>query len=99
MQKILFLCLIAVIALFQMQFRHGHGGLSDDSRVKAEIAEQKRINADLKDRNAMMEMKIAGLKGSADSIEARSRNELNLVKAGEVLVLLPGSDIEKPMKK
>ena len=41
----------------------------------------------------MMEIKIAGLKGSKDSIEARARNELNLVKPGEVLILLPGSDL------
>ena len=41
----------------------------------------------------MMEIKIAGLKGSRDSMEARARNELNLVKPGEVLILLPGSDL------
>ncbi len=56
---------------------------------------QKQVNVQLKERNAMLEMKIAGLKGSADSLEARSRNELNLVKPGEVLVLLPGSDLNQ----
>ncbi len=93
MQKILFLCLVGIIILFQMQFMHGHGGYVDDERVKHQLDKQKQINTDLKERNSMMEIKIAGLKGSKDSIEARARNELNLVKPGEVLVLLPGSDL------
>ena len=65
------------------------------------IAKQKQLNADLRERNSMMEMKIAGLKGSTDSIEARARNELNLIKQGEVLILLPGSDLadNKPKKQ
>ena len=101
MQKILFLCLIGVIVLFQTQLMHGHGGYVDDERVKRQIAKQKQLNADLRERNSMMEMKIAGLKGSEDSIEARARNELNLIKQGEVLVLLPGSDLaeNKPKKQ
>lgn len=82
-----------------MQLLHGHGGYADDERVKHQIAKQKQINSDLKERNSMMEMKIAGLKGSTDSIEARSRNELNLIKPGEVLVLLPGSDLADNQKK
>ena len=98
MQKILFLCLIALIALFQMQLLHGHGGYVDDNRVRAQIAKQKDLNAQLKERNSKMEMKIAGLKGSTDSLEARSRNELNLIKTGEILVLLPGSDLNQSAK-
>ena len=93
MQKILFLCLIGIIILFQLQLLHGHGGYIDDERVKHQIDAQNQINANLKQRNSMMEIKIAGLKGSKDSMEARARNELNLVKPGEVLILLPGSDL------
>ena len=93
MQKTLFLSLIGIVILFQMQFMHGHGGYADDERLKNQVNKQKLINAGLKDRNSMMEIKIAGLKGSRDSMEARARNELNLVKPGEVLILLPGSDL------
>jgi cell division protein FtsB len=99
MQKLLFLCLIGIIVLFQMQLMHGHGGYVDDERVKHQIDKQKQINAELKDRNSMTEIKIAGLKGSTDSIEARARNELNLVKPGEVLILLPGSDLDNGQPK
>lgn len=99
MQKTLFLCLIGIIVLFQMQFIHGHGGYTDDKRVRYQLEKQKQINAQLKERNSMIEMKIAGLKGSKDSMEARARNEFNLVKPGEVLILLPGSDLTQNQVK
>ena len=99
MQKILFLCLIGVVILFELQLRHGHGGIVDDAKIKKQIADQKQINSKLMERNSAMKIKIAGLKGSADSLEARSRGELNLIKPGEVLVLLPGSDLNQSSPK
>lgn len=95
MQKILLLALGAVIMLFQVQLKEGHGGIIDDNKIKLQVNKQKQINSELRERNSMLEMKIAGLKGSADSLEARSRSELNLIKSGEILVLLPGSDLNQ----
>lgn len=93
MQKILFICLIGIIILFQMQLRYGRGGYAADDKVKQQIAKARAANATLKDRNALLLLKISGLKGSDDSLEARSRHELNLIKPGETLVLLPGNEI------
>ncbi|MBP9742666.1 MAG: septum formation initiator family protein [Burkholderiales bacterium] len=95
MQKILLLALGAIIVLFQVQLREGHGGIIDGNKIKLQINKQKQINGELRERNSLLEMKIAGLKGSTDSLEARSRNELNLIKPGEILVLLPGSDLNR----
>ena len=102
MHKFLFLALIGVIYLFQNQLHHGRNGQEDLAKIKTSINQQATLDNDLRDRNDMMEMKIAGLKGSTDSLEARSRNELNLIKPGETLVLLPGNDVttdEKPKPK
>jgi len=98
MQKILFLCLVGLLVLFNFQLQYGHGGYKDDNKVKQQILTTFKINADLKDRNNMMILKISGLKGSDDSLEARSRNELNLIKANEILVLLPGNDVNIKFK-
>lgn len=95
MHKILFLVLIALIYYFQAQLKSGHGGLEDQLRVEKMIAAQKKDNLTLYQRNEMMELKIAALKGSNDSIEARARYELNMVKPGETLVLLPLDDESK----
>lgn len=89
MQKILFLCLILVLVAFNMQLHNGRGGYIDDAKVREKIAKQNQINKELENRNQMMIMKILMLKGSSDALEARSRNELNVVKPGEVLVRLP----------
>ena len=93
MHKLLFLALLGIGYLFYFQLHHGRGGLVDNAIIKAEIAKQEELNSKLRDRNEMMELKIAGLKGSSDSLEARARHELNLVRSNEVLILLPGSDV------
>ena len=72
--------------------------MNDGVNVK-EINKQAAINQELITRNNKMQLKISGLKGSSDALEARARSELNLIKRGEVLVLLPGNDtLIKPKK-
>lgn len=92
MQKLLFLFLVAVIFAFQLERLYGSGGAIDDGRIKNEIIRQTEINQDLINRNNEMIIKTSGLKGSPDAIEARARLELNMVKHGETLILLPGND-------
>jgi cell division protein FtsB len=89
MQKILLICLLLLLVVFNHQLHNGRGGRGDDLKIQTEINEQTKTNHQLADRNQMMVIKIEGLKGSSDALEARARHELNLVKPGEVLVTLP----------
>ncbi len=98
MQKFLFIFLCLVVAWITYQGRFGRGGKSDDLQISAQINGQTKLNHDLSERNNQMIMKIAGLKGSSDSIEQRSREELNMIKSGETLVMLPGNDLEVEKK-
>lgn len=91
MQKILFIFFLFLIGMFQFQLRYGKGGYMDDNHIRQEISNQTAIDQELKTRNNQMVLKISSLKGSSDAIEARARNELNLVKRNEILVLLPGN--------
>ena len=99
MQKILLFLFLCVIGVFQFQLRYGRGGYVNDGVNVKEIDKQTLINKELIDRNNKMQLKISGLKGSSDALEARARSELNLIKQGEVLVLLPGNDIQIKPKK
>lgn len=90
MQKIIFICLVALIGVFYYQLKLGLGGEHDNKRIHSQISTQQHINIDLERRNNGLTTKIIGLKGSVDFLEARSRQELNLVKPNETLVLLPG---------
>ena len=89
MQKILFISLIAVFIVFYTQLQIGSGGYMDDKAVIAKIKAQQAINQDLIKRNLDVGIKITGLKGSTEALETRARYELNLIKPGEVLVVLP----------
>ena len=99
MQKILLVLLLCLIGVFQLQLRSGRGGYVDDSVVIKEINQQTVINQEFINRNNKMLLKISGLKGSSDALEARARSELNLIKRGEALVLLPGNDIVIKLKQ
>lgn len=92
MQKFLFLFLVTMIVWFNYQARYGHGGNIDDQSIIRQIDKRVQLNHVLAERNNQMIMQIAGLKGSSDSIEQRSRSELNMIKNGETLVILPGND-------
>ncbi|MCC2624821.1 MAG: ftsB [Burkholderiales bacterium] len=93
MQKFLLIFLCFVIAWINYQGKFGRGGKNDDLQIVLQINKQTKLNHDLSERNNQMVMKIAGLKGSSDSIEQRSREELNMIKSGETLVMLPGNDL------
>jgi cell division protein FtsB len=93
MQKFLFIFLITMIVWFNYQIRYARGGNADDLRIIQQIDKQTQLNHQLTERNNQMIMQIAGLKGSSDSIEQRSRSELNMIKNGETLVMLPGNDL------
>jgi cell division protein FtsB len=95
MQKILLICLLLILFAFNLQLHHGHGGIDEDNQVRDKIKEQLSINKEFAARNQMMLIKIEGLKGSADAIEARARYELNLVKPDETLVKLPPNDVRQ----
>lgn len=98
MQKFLFILLCSIIVWFHFQAKYGRGGEVDDQLVMAQIKQQKKLNHDFIERNNQMVMQIAGLKGSTDSIEQRSRTEFNMIKKGETLVMLPEDDLDQEKK-
>jgi len=92
MQKILFLVLCAVIALFQYELWYGRGGVYDSKTLENSIMQQTRTNQNLQQRNDLIIDHLQELKGSADLMEARARKELNLIKPNELLVVLPENE-------
>lgn len=89
MQKILFLVLCAIIAIFQYELWYGRGGIYDSKTLENSISQQENTNQKLQDRNDLIVEHLQELKGSADLMEARARKELNLIKPNEMLVVLP----------
>jgi cell division protein FtsB len=93
MHKIIFIFFIIILVLINLQLYIGTGGYNDDKKIKNQIVQEQIVIDKLKNRNYLMEIKISGIKGSTDALEARSRNNLNMIKNDEMLIILPGNDL------
>lgn len=59
------------------------GGIIDMLRLKKQLSIQVQENDKLKKRNDMLAQQVERLQKSQDTVEARARSELGMVKKGE----------------
>lgn len=75
--------LLALLGLLQYRLWLGKNSIPDYmSRVK-EVEKQAQQNANLTQRNMLLQADISDLKIGLEAIEERARNELGLIKEGE----------------
>ena len=89
MQKILFICFLALSGLFQYWLWYGSGGHIANDKLEAELKQQIKLTYNLQQRNNALIADIHNIRGSRLSLESKSRYELNLIKPGEMLIILP----------
>jgi cell division protein FtsB len=87
MQKIIFIC--AILILFKINYDIYFVETIRDSKLLELIKINQGTNQKLQDRNNILLEKISAMKGNNIALEARARYELNLVKRGETLLVLP----------
>ncbi|MFQ3207867.1 MAG: cell division protein FtsB [Glaciecola sp.] len=75
--------LIALLGLLQTRLWFGKNSIADYNLMKSEVEELQQQNANLKQRNALLQADISDLQLGLESIEERARNELGLIKDGE----------------
>ena len=75
--------LILLIAL-QAKFWLGDGSMREIHTLRGSVATQKAENAKLDKRNQALAADVDDLKKGDKAVEARARNNLGLVKPGEV---------------
>ena len=76
---------ILILLLLVLQYRlwFGEPSLPDVWQVKEDIAEQKRINQDLLERNRRLEAEVQDLKNGLSALEERARSEMGMIGEGE----------------
>lgn len=76
---------ILILLLLGLQYRLwlGEPSLPDVWQVKEDIAEQKRINQDLLERNRRLEAEVQDLKKGLSALEERARSEMGMIGEGE----------------
>jgi Septum formation initiator len=85
--------LLALVAL-QLRLWTGAASLAEVATLEARVSAQQAENRRLAEQNALLETEVRALKEDPDSLEARARSELGMIREGETffMVLPPAQD-------
>lgn len=76
--------LLSAIVFLQYRLWFEADGIRDMLQIKKQLAMQTDENSKLKKRNEELVFQVRRLQSSQDATESRARNELGMIKKGEV---------------
>lgn len=79
----LLLALLAILLVLQYRLWIAEGSLAELNRLQRQYDEQARINEQLQQRNAALELEVLELQSGNEGLEQRAREQLGLVREGE----------------
>ncbi len=82
--RVLLLALVVLLGVLQYRLWFGNGGRHAVEVLDARVQEQRRQNEGLGQRNDALAAEVADLKSGEAAIEERARNELGMIRPGEV---------------
>jgi len=84
------LLVILSVLLLALQYRLwiAEGSWAHVARLDRSIAEQEQTNKRLRERNRQLATEVEALKQGLDSIEARAREDLGMIKEGETFYMM-----------
>ena len=88
--------LVALFVLLQYPLWLGKGGWLKVWELDRQVEVQKETNQQTQTRNAVLDAEVRDLKQGTEAIEERARNELGMVKRGEVFFQIVGDLPAKP---
>jgi cell division protein FtsB len=83
MRKLL-LGLLLLLVILQITLWFGGGGLLELWQQHQEVEAQREENARLRERNEALNAEVLDLKQGLDAVEEHAREDLGMVKEGEV---------------
>lgn len=78
--------LLLLLGLLQYRLWFGDGNLLEFRRLNERIEELRREGDKRRERNAALEAEVMDLKQGLDAIEERARQDLGMIKEGEIFV-------------
>lgn len=78
--------LLVLLLLLQAQLWLGKGGLPAVSKLDSELTSKAQSNEAARLRNTQINAEVTDLKEGMGMVEERARQELGMVKPGEILV-------------
>ena len=88
MKKPLLYAFVGLLLVLQYQVWFGEGGIAMAWNTHKAIKSIRTKNANLLERNAILQADVHDLKHGRQAIEERARSELGMVKRGEVFYQL-----------
>ena len=76
--------LLGLLLLLQYRLWFAEGGLAEANRLGVQLEEAEAENAGLSDRNATLTREVIALQGGNEAVEKNARENLGLIKEGEV---------------
>jgi len=92
----LLLGLLLILAVLQYRLWFAEGSLAEQHRLERQVEEQTRINAQLRERNAVLEREVLELQTGNAGVEQRAREQLGLIREGEVFYQFVDRDPSVP---
>ncbi len=80
----LLVALVALLAVLQYRLWIAEGSLAERHRLELQVQERTAVNAELRERNAVLEREVLELQNGNESVEQRAREQLGLIREGEV---------------
>lgn len=92
----LLFALVVLLGLLQYRLWFADGSLAERHRLQRQIDEQARINLELEQRNAVLEREVLELQSGTQGVEQRAREQLGLIREGEVFYQFADPDAARP---
>ena len=90
------LILFVLILLWQYPLWLGKGSWIKVWEIDRQLEAQKQINQQTKLRNNVLDAEVRDLKQGTEAIEERARNDLGMIKSGEVFFQVVGEQDSVP---
>lgn len=99
--RLITIILAVLLVLIQYPLWFGKGGWRRVWELDQQVSAAQKKNEELKTRNAKIESDVRDLNQGTDAIEERARNEMGMIKQGEVFVQIvdPGKKEGETGKK
>lgn len=80
---------LGLLLVLQYTVWFGQSGFFAQKRLQAQLLEQKQRVSVIEERNFMLTAEVIALKTDERALEARAREDLGLIREGEVFYLVP----------
>jgi cell division protein FtsB len=94
--RVIFGCLVVAFLVLQYKLWFDKGSVPRAHTLEKELADLKSKNEESKRANAVLDADVKDLEKAGEAIEERARNELGMVKKGEVLIQVKEPTTKSP---